>query len=70
MRVAAVDIGTNSMRLLIRDGPAELGRWQGVTGLGVGVDATGRLSGEGIERTVAVLGDFGERRREAQVARA
>ena len=38
-RVAAVDIGSNSTRLLITDGTRE----SIVTRLGEGVDATGRL---------------------------
>jgi exopolyphosphatase / guanosine-5'-triphosphate,3'-diphosphate pyrophosphatase len=55
-----VDIGTNSMRLLITDGIVETGRWVEVTGLGRGVDATGRLSDEAMERTLQALGRFGE----------
>ena len=51
MRVAVVDIGTNSTRLLIaevQDGrvTAELIRESRVTRLGQGVDATGRLGEE------------------------
>ena len=42
-RVAAVDIGTNSTRLLIADGERELARASIVTRLGEGVDRTGRL---------------------------
>lgn len=61
VRVGVVDIGTNSMRLLITDGIEESGRWVEVTGLGRGVDATGRLSQEAMERTMAVLAGFGER---------
>jgi len=57
---AAVDIGTNSMRLLVVDGEgAELGRWEEVTGLGRGVDGTGRLSEEAVARTLAVLSRYG-----------
>ncbi len=57
---AAVDIGTNSMRLLlVSDDGGEVGRWARVTGLGKGLDASGRLSEEAIERTVAVLADYG-----------
>lgn len=47
MKVGAVDIGTNSMRLLVASVEGEDVQWQDrrttVTGLGVGVDATGRL---------------------------
>lgn len=60
MRVGVVDIGTNSMRMLITDGVDEVGRWEEVTGLGRGVDATGRLSDEAMTRTVTALAKFGE----------
>ena len=70
MRVAAVDIGTNSVRLLVADfigGDLFGGErlvWQdrrvAVTRLGEGVDATGRLSEAAIGRTVAVLAGYGE----------
>ncbi len=59
MKVAAVDIGTNSMRLLIMDGAREVGRWVEVTGLGRGVDRTGALAPEGIEDSLAALARFG-----------
>ena len=53
--VAAVDCGTNSTRLLVsRDGET-LERLMTITRLGQGVDATGRLAPEAIERTVEVL---------------
>jgi len=63
MRVAIVDIGTNSTRLLIAevspDGSiAELVRRSVVTRLGAGVDAGGELSAEGCERVYAALADF------------
>lgn len=61
MRAGVVDIGTNSMRLLITDGVVESGRWVEVTGLGRGVDGTGCLSEEAMGRTIEVLGRFGER---------
>ena len=60
MRVAAVDIGTNSMRLLITDGVEEVGRWERVTGLGRGVDRTGRLADDAIGRTLAALAEYRE----------
>lgn len=59
MKVGAVDIGTNSMRLLIRDEAREVGRWEEVTGLGRGVDLTGALSPDGIEESLAALARFG-----------
>lgn len=59
MRVGVVDIGTNSMRLLITDGHAEEGRWAQVTGLGQGVDATGELSEDAMSRTLEALTRYG-----------
>jgi exopolyphosphatase/guanosine-5'-triphosphate,3'-diphosphate pyrophosphatase len=59
VKVGVVDIGTNSMRLLITDGVIEEGRWVEVTGLGRGVDSTGVLSDTGIEDTLAALARFG-----------
>lgn len=68
---AAVDIGTNSMRLLIVDADGvELGRWATVTGLGRGLDASGRLAPEAIDRTVDVLAEYGRLAAEAGVTRA
>ncbi|MGH8914991.1 MAG: exopolyphosphatase [Acidimicrobiia bacterium] len=61
MKVGAVDIGTNAMRLLITDGTNEAGRWTEITGLGRGVDRNGALSPEGIEETLAALARFGAR---------
>lgn len=65
MRVAVVDIGTNSTRLLLADvdpdgSVAELLRQSRVTRLGAGVDSGGGLSPEAIERTCAVLSDYRE----------
>jgi exopolyphosphatase/guanosine-5'-triphosphate,3'-diphosphate pyrophosphatase len=59
-RVAAIDCGTNSLRLLVADVDAEAGtlvdvdRRTEIVRLGQGVDATGRLSDEALERTLAV----------------
>lgn len=60
MKVAAVDIGTNSMRLLVTDGGSEYGRWERVTGLGQGVDRSGLLADDAIERTLTALAEYGE----------
>ena len=61
VRVGVVDIGTNSMRLLIRDGElGDVGRWVEVTGLGRGVDATGLLSDDAINRTLEAFHRFGD----------
>jgi exopolyphosphatase/guanosine-5'-triphosphate,3'-diphosphate pyrophosphatase len=66
MRVGVVDIGTNSTRLFIADiGPggsvAELDRESIVTRLGQGVDATGRLADEAMDRVRAALDGYRER---------
>jgi exopolyphosphatase / guanosine-5'-triphosphate,3'-diphosphate pyrophosphatase len=63
MRVAVVDIGTNSTRLLIAEVADdrvldELVRLTNVTRLGAGVDADGRLSDEAMGRVYAVLGEY------------
>jgi exopolyphosphatase/guanosine-5'-triphosphate,3'-diphosphate pyrophosphatase len=68
-RVAAVDCGTNSIRLLIADVPPEgahtdLLRRMEVVRLGQGVDATGRLAPEAIERTRRVLEEYAATARE------
>jgi exopolyphosphatase/guanosine-5'-triphosphate,3'-diphosphate pyrophosphatase len=55
----AVDIGTNTVRLLIRDGDVELERRIVIVGLGVGVDATGVLAPEAMERAAVVLAEYG-----------
>jgi exopolyphosphatase / guanosine-5'-triphosphate,3'-diphosphate pyrophosphatase len=69
-RRAAVDIGTNSMRLLIVDADGtEVGRWQQVTGLGRGLAASGRLSEEAIGRTVEALAGYGREMAAARVDR-
>ena len=61
-RIAVVDFGTNSTRLLVaevRDGTlAELARRTEVTRLGEGVDRSGRLAGEAIERVYRTLGRY------------
>ena len=60
MRVAVVDIGTNSTRLLVADVQddrvrEELARESIVTRLGQGVDATATLADEAMDRVFAVL---------------
>ncbi|HMI91854.1 MAG TPA: Ppx/GppA family phosphatase [Polyangiales bacterium] len=61
MKRAGVDIGTNSVRLLIRDDHgAELERHMQITRLGQGVDRSGELHPEAIARTTAVLAQYGE----------
>jgi exopolyphosphatase/guanosine-5'-triphosphate,3'-diphosphate pyrophosphatase len=58
-RVAAIDCGTNSIRLLVADldpetgAETELERRMEIVRLGQGVDATGRLADEALARTFA-----------------
>ena len=63
MKVGAIDIGTNSMRLLtaeVKDGQVDwLDRRTTVTGLGTGVDLTGRLDDAAVNRTIDVLAKYG-----------
>lgn len=59
--LAAIDCGTNSTRLLIESGAGEvLVREMRITRLGQGVDATGRLADDAIERTLSVLATYRE----------
>ena len=62
MRVAAVDCGTNSVRLLVADvdggSKTDLHREMRVVRLGQGVDRTGELAPEAIERTRVALADY------------
>ena len=68
-RVAAIDCGTNSIRLLVADVPAtgahtDLLRRMEIVRLGEGVDATGRLAPEAIERTRKVLAEYADQARD------
>ena len=68
-RVAAIDCGTNSIRLLVADVPqqgahTDLVRRMEVVRLGQGVDATGRLAADAIERTRAALARYAATARE------
>jgi exopolyphosphatase/guanosine-5'-triphosphate,3'-diphosphate pyrophosphatase len=61
--VAAIDCGTNSTRLLVadRDGDGRLRtltRLMRITRLGQGVDRTGALAPDAVDRTQAVLADY------------
>jgi exopolyphosphatase/guanosine-5'-triphosphate,3'-diphosphate pyrophosphatase len=64
MRIAVVDIGTNSTRLLIADvvdgSVRELERRTRVTRLGEGVDKSGRLRDDAVERVLATCAEFRE----------
>ena len=62
MRVAGIDCGTNSIRLLIADversGLTDVVREMRIVRLGQGVDRTGRLAPEALERTRAALAEY------------
>lgn len=64
MTVAAIDCGTNSTRLLVADaGPSglqTLERLMRITRMGEGVDATGRLAPQAIDRVATVLREYRE----------
>ncbi|MGH2671870.1 MAG: DUF501 domain-containing protein [Actinomycetota bacterium] len=68
-RVAAIDQGTNSTRLLVLEPrapgeePLELARDMRITRLGKDVDRTGRLAPESIGRTLGVVASFARRAR-------
>lgn len=68
MTVAAIDCGTNSIRLLVlagsRDAPQELAREVRLARLGQGVDATREFHPDALARTFAVCDEF------AQIIRA
>lgn len=72
-RVAAIDCGTNSIRLLVAD--VEDGRLRDVhremriVRLGQGVDATGRFATDALARTRAALFDYAELMRGYEVPR-
>lgn len=80
-RLAAVDCGTNSIRLLIADpvtdsvagsagsGLRDVHREMRIVRLGQGVDATGEFAPEALARTRAALTDYAEQMRIHQVTK-
>lgn len=76
MRVAGIDCGTNSIRLLIADVENEAGAWKlrdhtrlmRVVRLGEGVDRTGEFAQAALERTFAQVEEYAALCREAGVA--
>jgi exopolyphosphatase/guanosine-5'-triphosphate,3'-diphosphate pyrophosphatase len=75
VRIAIVDVGTNTTRLFIADVAehriqATHARLSRVTRLGAGVDASGRLAADAMAREHAVLADYAEQISTAHVDRA
>jgi exopolyphosphatase/guanosine-5'-triphosphate,3'-diphosphate pyrophosphatase len=72
-RVGAVDCGTNSVRLLVADVTGgtlnDVHREMRIVRLGEGVDETGRLAPEALERTFAALRDYASICLETEVER-
>ena len=74
-RVAAIDCGTNSIRLLVADVDPRAGtlvdveRRMEIVRLGQGVDATGRISADAMERTLATARFYGVLAKEHGVER-
>ena len=71
-RVAAIDCGTNSIRLLIAEpdgsgGLNDLKRRLEIVRLGQGVDATGEFHPDALRRTFAAVDDYAELIKEAEV---
>ncbi|MBF4162900.1 Ppx/GppA phosphatase family protein [Nocardioides acrostichi] len=68
MRVAAIDCGTNTIKLLVLQtdtadtagAPLELEREMRIVRLGQGVDRTGRLAPEALERTFAACEEYAD----------
>ena len=73
VRVAGIDCGTNSIRLLIADlderGLVDVTREMRVVRLGQGVDRTGRLAPEALDRTRGALADYAAQIRESGAER-
>jgi exopolyphosphatase / guanosine-5'-triphosphate,3'-diphosphate pyrophosphatase len=62
MRVAAIDVGTNSTRLLVAEeqpgGFRSIERRMTITRLGQGVESRRRLAPDALERTLAIIADY------------
>lgn len=72
-RLAAIDIGTNSVRLYVAEAEHRrlrpVARDLVITRLGEGVDRAGRLAEEPVRRTLAAIEDYWRRAREAGAER-
>ena len=60
MRVAAIDVGTNTALLTIAEGDVAIEERAEIVRLGEGLDKSGRLKDEAIARTVAVVAEFAD----------
>ncbi|HEY2744895.1 MAG TPA: Ppx/GppA phosphatase family protein [Polyangia bacterium] len=58
MKVAAIDVGTNTALLTIADGDRAIEERSEIVRLGEGLDKSGRLKDEAIARTVAAVEEF------------
>jgi exopolyphosphatase / guanosine-5'-triphosphate,3'-diphosphate pyrophosphatase len=67
--VAAIDCGTNTIKLLVGALPDVAVRETRIVRLGQGVDATGRLADDALARTFAALDEYAELIREHDVTR-
>jgi len=60
VKIAAIDVGTNTALLTIADGEIAIEERAEIVRLGEGLDRSGRLKEEAIARTVAVVAEFAE----------
>ncbi len=60
MRIAAIDVGTNTALLTITDGDRAIEERAEIVRLGEGLDRSGRLKDEAIARTVAMVGTYAD----------
>ena len=65
--VAAIDCGTNTIKLLVTGPDGELVREMRMVRLGEGVDRTGMLAPAALERTFAALDEYADLLREHDV---
>ncbi|MGC4110264.1 MAG: Ppx/GppA phosphatase family protein [Nocardioides sp.] len=68
-RIAAIDCGTNSIKILIGDFPDILVRESRMVRLGQGVDTTGVLADEALARTFAAIDEYAALIRQHDVTR-
>jgi exopolyphosphatase/guanosine-5'-triphosphate,3'-diphosphate pyrophosphatase len=73
VRAAAVDIGTNTVRMLVADVAGDqihdVAREVDVVGLGRGLDASGAMAAESMDAAIAALAGYGQRIRKAMPSR-